>query len=327
MEYGDVLSSVLEAAGVFNSRKLWKRFTNFDCFGVKVAGRDEEMLGVVLGNAGEEYGLSLFRGPNAAGAFAALLDSEGLGDDALNEMDMLGFTLLAFGQLPPEDQARMRKAGRHPRYDEQVPHFLAKPAGQRARFPNESELRLLLLVLRAVVEADKKRLLEPTRLEDKGGISVLMIRGDAAAPQVSATREHWQRQEGPQTIPLVSGGLDLKGLPRLDATWLIGMPAIPTGVQGDERVMQMLLVVDEASEYVFQGRPVMGGDLREAVKIVGETFHGGGLGKQKGLPRRIVFSSRKLHEALAPILEPAGVGCVYEPEIPKLQRIVADLTN
>ena len=325
MGHRDIISIVLEAAGEFNRRKLWQRFTNFDCFGVRIAGRDEAILGVVLGNAGEEYGLSLFRGPHAAGAFAALLDSDGLGDDALSEMDMLGFSTLAFGELPPEDQTLMRKAGLHPRHDEQVPHFLAKPAGQRARFPDESELNLLLLVLRAVVEADKKKLLQPTRLEDKDGICVLTISGDAAAPQVSVTREHWLPEGGGRTIPLVSERLDLRGLPRLDATWLIGMPTIPAGVQGDDRVMQMLLVVDEASEYVFQGRPVLGGDLREAAEIVGETFQGGGMGGQKGLPRRIVFSSRKLHEAMAPILETAGVQCVYEPVIPKLQALVADL--
>ncbi|MBM4026032.1 MAG: DUF2384 domain-containing protein [Planctomycetes bacterium] len=324
MESRDILSDVLEAAGEFNRRKLWQRFTNFDCFGVRIAGQEEPILGVVLGNAGEEYGLSLFRGPHAAGAFAALLDADGLGDDILNEMDMLGFSMLAFGELPPEDQARMRKAGRHPRYDEQVPHLLAKPAGQRARFPEAAELHLLRLVLRAAVEADKKRLLQPARLEDKKGICVLAIGGEGVTPQVSVAREHWQPDKGARTIPLVSVGLDLKGLPRLDATWLIGMPTIPAGIQGDERVMQMLLVVDEASEYVFQGRPILGGNLREAVQVVGETFRGGGLGRQKGLPRRILFSSRKLHEALTPILEPAGIQCVYEPEIPKLQAVVDD---
>lgn len=131
MERKDIVCKVLEAAGEFNSRKLWRRFTNSDCFGVKIADRacpdgdhgDEEMLATILGNAGEEYGLSLFRGSGAAGSFAALLASEGLGDDVLEEMDLLGFTMEAFGELLPEDQARLRDAGRHPRFDEPVPYF------------------------------------------------------------------------------------------------------------------------------------------------------------------------------------------------------------
>jgi hypothetical protein len=341
MERNDILRGVLQAAGGFNSRRLWKRFTNYDCFGVRIMGqacpeprrRDEPMLAVVLGNAGEEYGLSLFRGPRAAASFAALMNSEGLVDDVVQDMDMLGFTMMAFGNLPPEDQSLMRKVGQHPRYDEQVPHFLAKPPACRARFPHEAELSLLELVLRGVVEADKKRLLQPTRLTDKDGICILTLGGDAGTPQVSVTREHWQtsassaepQREGAKTILLPPERLDLRGLPRLDATWLVGMPTVPAGIQGDDRSMQVLLVVDEASEYVFQGKPVMGGNLQEAMQIVGETFRGGGLKGQKGLPRKMVFASRKLRDAMAPVLEPAGIECVYEPEIPKLQRVVADL--
>jgi len=137
MERQDIVRGVLDAAEQFNGRKLWKRFTNFDFFGVRVAGRDELVLAGVLGDAGEEYGLSLFRGPQAAASIASLLEPDGAGDDAMEEMDMLGFSTEAFGNLPPDAQAMLRKAGRHPRYDEEVPHFLAKPPRQRPRFPHD----------------------------------------------------------------------------------------------------------------------------------------------------------------------------------------------
>jgi hypothetical protein len=204
MERKDIICSLLDTVGEFNSRKLWKRFTNYDCFGVRIAGEGELMLGVVLGDAGEEYGLSLFRGPNAAASFAALLDSEGLVDDVVEDMDMLGFTMMAFGSLPPEDQSLMREVGQHPRYDEKVPHFLAKPPTCRARFPDESELSLLLLVVRGVVEADKKRLLQPARLGDKDGVCVLNISSDTASPHVTVTRERLQKC-GPGSKMGVSG--------------------------------------------------------------------------------------------------------------------------
>jgi hypothetical protein len=325
MERKDVIADLLQAAAEFNSRKLWKRFSNSDCFGVRIAGEDELMLGVVLGGAGEEYGLSLFRGPGAAACLAALMDSEGMGDDAMEDLDMLGFSMEAFGNLLPETQATLREAGQHPRYDEQVPHFLAKAARNRAGFPGESDLRLLLLVLRGVVKADKKKMLRPTRLDEEGEVCVLNISGEAAVPQVTVTQERLPRGGGARTIPFVAERLDLKGLPHLDATWLVGMPTAPVGIAGDDRITQMVLVVDETSEYIFQGKPVMGGELGEAVGIVTRTFHGSGRRGAKGLPRKIVFSSRKLHDAMAPVLEPAGVECVFEPEIPALQAVMADL--
>jgi len=162
MEREDIIRSVVEAAEEFHSRRFWRRFTNFDCFAVRIADRNESMLGVVLGAGGDEYGLSLFRGPQAAASFAALVHPGSMGDDALEDLDMLGFDMEAFGDLPPENQALLGEIGRHPRHDEQAPRFLAKPPGRRPRLPDESELTLLLMVLRAVVDADKKKLLQPT---------------------------------------------------------------------------------------------------------------------------------------------------------------------
>jgi hypothetical protein len=200
----DVMHNVFHAAAEFNSRKLWKRFTNYDCFGVRIAGQDDLTLGVVLGNAGEEYGLSLFRGSGAVAALSALLDPEGPGDDALEDMDMLGFSMEEFGNLPMDAQSLLREAGQHPRYDEQVAHFLAKPAGQQGRVPDESELTLLGLVLQAITEADKNKLLRPARLEDPEGICVLNIARETAASPGSVTREKWAQEEAPTTVPFLA---------------------------------------------------------------------------------------------------------------------------
>jgi len=156
MKQTDIVHTALEAAIEFHNRKLWKRFTNYDCFGVRIAGQDDLIIGVVLGDAGEEYGLSLFRGLTAVASFAGLLDSDGLGDDVVEDMDFLSFNMDMFGNLPPDAQSLLREAGVHPRYDEQVPHFFVKPPGRQPRLPDESELSLLHLVLRAVIEADQR---------------------------------------------------------------------------------------------------------------------------------------------------------------------------
>jgi hypothetical protein len=325
MERKEIIRNVVQAAGEFNGRRLWKRFTNFDCFGVKVAGRDEgpqpePMLGVVLGGGGEEYGLSLFRGPRATDSLNTLLNPEELGDDALEDLDMLGFSLAPFGDLPPDAQTFLREAGQHPRYDEQVPSFLVKSPGQQPRLPDESELALLWLILRGVIEADQKKLLQPGTLQGKDGISLLEISGDPAEPQVSVTRAKWQFSEAPKTIPLPLDRPDLSGLPRLDETWLVGTPTLATRIRDDDREMQLLLVADEASEYVLQARPMFAGDLKEAVDTVVECFRKGP-GRRKGVPHKIVFSNRKLYEMMTLILEPLGVRCVFEAVIPKLREI------
>jgi len=326
MERKDVIRNVVQAAGGFHSRQLWKRFTNFDCFGVRVPGQAEPMLGVVLGGGGEEYGLSLFRGPGATDSLDTVLHPGTLGDDALEDLDMLGFSMVSFGELPPDTQALFREVGQHPRFDELVPSFLAKSPGQRPRLPDESEWVLLLSILRAVVEADKKKLLQPGMLQGGDEITFLEISGDPDQPQVSATREKWQSSEAPRTISLPLDRPNLSGLPRLRETWLVGTPTLAAGIEGDEREMQLLLVADQASEYLFEARPVHAGDLAKIVAAIVKVFRQGP-GGRKGLPHKIIFSNRKLHEALTPILEPVGVKCVFKGVIPKLREIADDFVE
>ena len=325
MDPQDLVRNVVQAAADFNGRRLWKRFTNLDCFAARVPEQGESMLGVVMGAAGEQFGLSLFRGEKAAACLAAILDPAGAGDDAVERADMLTFSMEPFRDLPLEAQASIRKSGLHPRYDEQVPNFLAKRPGRQPHVPDESDLGLLLMVLRGAVEADKRKLLEPARLDDQAGVCTLHLSGGAAAPQVSVTRERWLSEEPPAEAPVLAEAADLSGLPRLDETWLVGLPPSPARVEGDDRSFQLLLVVDDASEFILQGLPVPAGELGEAIDGLLETFRSGGAGGRKGLPHEIVFSSQALHDAMKPLLERVGVKCIYMPTIPKLQEINAEM--
>ena len=323
MKRADLIRDVLQAARDFNDRRLWERFSNFDCFAVRVPGQAESMLGVVLGDAGEQFGLSLFRGEKAVACLASLLAPDGPGDDVAEAMDMLGFSMDTFGDLSPEAQDSVREAGLHPRFAEQVPSFLVKRAGRHPRLPDESELGLLLMVLLGATQADKMKLLKPATLEDREGVCVLVLSGDPAAPRVCVTRERLQPQEVPPTVPVPFEAPDLTGLPRLDATWLVGLPVLPAGIQGDDRCLQLLLVADDASRLAIQARPVFAGELREAVGGLVEALRSGGLSGHKGVPRKIVFASRQLHDAMAVVLRQSGVTCIYMPVVPKLQEIAA----
>jgi hypothetical protein len=322
MELKNLIREATQAARDLVDRRLWTRFSNNDCLAVKVSGCDEPVLAIVMGEAGEQFGLSLFRGRKAAATLAALFNPDGPGDDVAEDMDMLGFTMDTFGDLTPEAQEAFRAAGLHPRYEEQVPSFLAKRPGRQPRLADESELTLLLMAARGVIEADKRGLLYPTTLEAKEGLCALALGGDPAAPEVSVTRERWQPEPGAPAAPPPFEAADLAGLPRLEATWLVGLPAAPTGIEGDDRGLQLLLVADEASGLVLLGRPLFVGDLHDAIDAVVSTFRSGGLSRREGLPRKIVFSSRKLYEAMAPALQQAGVTCLYEPQVPKLQALV-----
>ncbi len=143
---------------------------------------------------------------------------------------------------------------------------------------------------------------------------------------MSVTRGPWPRPEATYHFPAESD--DLRGLPRLEVTWLAGLLPIPAGVEGDDRVLQLLLVAEDGAGgecgRVLQARPVMPDDFDRAIEEMMEIFRGRGPHRAKGLPRQIRFSSRKLCSAMAGILSPLDVSCFYQPCLPALREITAD---
>ncbi len=325
MERIDLIRDVIEAAVELHGRQLWKRFTNFDCFAVRVPGKGEPLLACVMGAAGEQYGLMLLQGPNGAESFSALTDSDGAGDDAAETMDMLSFSMDAFGDMTPETQAFFRRSGVHPRHDEQVPNFLVKPPNRHVRLPNDAELALVFVVLKAVVAADRRKLLKPATLDDECGICVITLGNDLAHPTVSVSRERFtSRPVLSQPHASAAWRLDLSGLELLDATWLVGTPVIPGAIKDDDRSMQLLLVADDASGEVLQAKPFFSEQIQEAVDILITTFRGRQPSGRKGIPGSIVFSNQRLHDVMASILQKVSVTCLYMPVIPELQKIAAE---
>ncbi|MBM4092958.1 MAG: DUF2384 domain-containing protein [Planctomycetes bacterium] len=91
--------------------------------------------------------------------------------------------------------------------------------------------------------------------------------------------------------------------------------------------MRLLLVVDEASELVLCGLPFVSGEEEEAVRALVGTFRGHSPAGCRGVPRRMVFSSRMLYEAMAPTLRKLGVTCRYQPTVPELKRMAAEFAK
>ncbi|MFW6065401.1 MAG: DUF7309 domain-containing protein, partial [Planctomycetota bacterium] len=327
MDAVKLIGDVNQAAKDFHARKLWKRFTNYDCFAVRLAGCEETLLASVMGDAGEQYGLMLFRGSHAVESFAALTAPEGPGDDATEDMDMLSFSLETFGELDEEMQSFYRQAGIHPKFDEEVAEFVVKPANRQPRLPNEEDLKLLLRVTRAALVADRRKLLKPAELGDEQGICLLSIQDDSPTPDVSVRREHLRRGAPPAAHVFAASGVDLSGLERIEGTWLVATPSIPAGIEGDDRSMQILLAADQTGGMVVQAKPFFTGETAEAVEALVEAFRGRMPGAPRGLPAEIIFSNRRLCDAMGAALQGEGVRCIYEPVIPELQEIMADFLS
>ena len=317
-----LLREVIAAAESFHARRMWERFTNSDCFAVRLPGSSDLLLATVMGDAGEEYGLTLFRGSGAAKACAELTSGPAPSSDLIESIDMLGFSMDRFVDLSPDAQASFRKAGLHPRHRDLVPAFIAKPPHRRPHWPTDDDLVALRTVLTAAVAADSQGLLEPAELDDEAGICVITVAEGAGEPSISVTRETPPESSvlcGSETF--AASGIDLSGMPRSDAQWLVGTPIMPVGVEDDDRSMQLLLVADDRSEMILQATPFFSDDIGKAIAQLVATC------RTHGVPSSMVFTSQRLVDALAPALESAGVRCTYEPGHPKITELTEDFLS
>jgi hypothetical protein len=321
----NVYREALEAAFDFDKRRLWEKYSNYHYFAVNIPRAAEPMFGVVMGQAGEEFGLALCKGLGGLRHLRSLMSVSGAGDDEGESADYLSFGMERYAALPPEERSFYRKAGYAASASSRVPVFLSKPPGARPRMANEQELEQFLYVIRGVLQADRQGDFNPSAAAPEYGVLTLNVTGDAAAPRVTAELRPYEVPKQQPEVLLPTAAPNLKALPRHDATWLVGLPAGPLAIQGDDRSLRVLLVVDDASEFIFEARPILGDDVPEAAKALLRTLQDRKRPGPKGLPGEILFSSQKLRDALAPLLGAAGVKCAYVPDIPKLQHIAQEM--
>lgn len=317
MDRKDGLPRLIEAARELHKRTLWQRFENADCFGLRLPGEGELMVASVMGGGGEQFGLSLFRGPNAVEVFVELTTCEAPDSDLYDAMDLVGLSMDPFGEMPPHVQAYFREAGIHPKQRDLLPTPLIKPPHRQPRLPDDGELAMMLAAIKATVWADRRELLHPATADDPSGVCVIDVEGEPTDPAVSVTREPLP-QPGAIAQPSVfaGSGADFTGFKRAgEAHWVVGTPSLPLGVADDDRSMQALLVIDLISGKVLEGLPFFADELRSAVDQLTETL------EREGMPASIAFASRNLHDALRPPLEKAGVRCGFEPGHPAVDEV------
>ncbi|MFW6161695.1 MAG: MbcA/ParS/Xre antitoxin family protein [Planctomycetota bacterium] len=316
----------LAAAQAFHARKLWREFEEDDCFAVVVPGEEHPLFAAVMGQAGEEFGLLMFRGPHACSCLMEVLYRDPEDQGAPDETALISFSMGRYGETPSFGRSFLAKARFAGRRDDIVPCFLVVDPGRQPRAPTRDEAETLLYALKGILKAWDAGILEPQPIWPDYEALTLILDGDPRDPDVSKE----VRPCGAAPLGTDSAGLhmavDLSDLPRLSSRWLIGFPKLPVTIEGDDRVVRGVLVVDEDSELIVTAEPVQGG-TGDAVSVVIGAFHGENAQSTRGVPEGVLVANRELFNALFPILNAAGVQCRYEPAIPLLDEISGGLMD
>lgn len=103
-----MIASLFEAASQFYRAAPWKTIFDAQTLAVTIDPPGEELFVQVMGNGGMEFGLSLYRSWEDV---LRMFEFAGSPLDILPEAGIHGLTFEAKSDLPPEDQAALRKYG------------------------------------------------------------------------------------------------------------------------------------------------------------------------------------------------------------------------
>jgi len=245
----------------------------------------------------------------------------------MSSMSFLAFSLTPYQQIPPEH----RKLYRNARWDvapgQRVPFFLAHEPGRQPRPLTRKEKELVLLILNAVLKVYKHPRFKPTDIVDEASLLTLCVTGDLLTPQAELALRPPPEDSGNRGEPLSPAPFfALQGLPRLDATWLLGTPLAPVSIEGDDRSVNMVLIADEESEMVVQANPLPGMRFEDALESLVQACTGSGPTKANGTPRElVVVGNRDLYEAVHTGLSDVGIRCRYSAHHPLLEELAESL--
>jgi hypothetical protein len=177
---------LVEAALAFHRCRPWEGIPAESVFLIQVPTEDQPLGAAVLGVAGNEFGLILFRGETA---LHDLLDMGGWEDSGSEELfDRTSLLSVAFeppGAVPPEFREILDGAGFVPVRGQVAPSIFSKPAGRRARPPNRTEMRTLIFALRGVAKAYGSGDLQPLApMGPMAKIHTLVVTGSPEDPEI-----------------------------------------------------------------------------------------------------------------------------------------------
>lgn len=331
MSRRDPLAKLLvDSALELHRQRPWEDIHGDELVLVRVPTEEEPVAVSIMGQSGQEYGLTLFRGP---GAFARTMRGfeRNAGSGTLDEeADVIGYSFGAWDEIPREFRAFLRSAGLRPGTTRAIPWLLSKRPYEIGKPPEREDLRTLAWVVQGVLAARAAGdLRTPGLSRRRRRVLEIEVSGDLRRPNC-ATRLVDPSDDagvdvgaGDDPLPLALPG-GLRELPRIAGEWGLARIATNTSIAEDDRQTAVALIVDEGGAIV-ETEVLQGDELTPLAAALARTFRGEGPNeRQAGLPRRIRIADRRVHAALAPGLGALGIEAVHDPDDPRLRAVVDD---
>jgi hypothetical protein len=323
----EIRHELLEAARVFWRRQPWRRLEDTHNFGLRDRETGTLACGVVLGNAGYQYGMVLYLGAEGFEVARRLADDELDREGLAYSVDFLAVYFTRDEEIPRSDRKRMGVVGE---LDSNgfilLPNVIRKRPAATATLPSDGEAGFLAKALRAVSRLVASKRLVSDRLRDRNALPlfVLPTRIEGKIAEEVSPRPGGSLPET-ELVPLEVPGRLLARLLRRPKRGriLAAVTLAPVAVKGEQA--RMLLVYDEDRDTVLDSHLFLGpcavteASLRFLGLLAGEVAPSAG--KKLETPSEVWTDAVEFHRSVEASLRKSGIESLCLERIEELDRV------
>jgi hypothetical protein len=322
-----VRRELAQAASLFWQRQPWRRLEDTHNFGFRDAATGQMACAVVLGNAGFQYGLTLYLGTQGFEVARQLaedeMDREGLG----YAVDFLSLSFTNADDVPKADRKRNYMIGEiESKGYVMLPAAMRKRPGLLAQLPDDADARFLVKALRAVTRLVSAGRLKPERLVSRARMPVFVLPPTQKDPILEEPAPAPKGlPDGARVAPLeLSPGLRKKLAGKAGkGTLMATLTVMPAAVEGQQA--RMLLVYDPEADQVLDSHVFLGAGAVQEAGLRFLTLLGGQTvsttQRQVPRPEEIWTDCLEFSRCLEKALTSAGIRILCLERIEELDRL------
>jgi hypothetical protein len=319
---------LINAAKELAELKLWEQFDNMDFFVVETPV-EEPVVACLMGAGSEEYGVCVFRGPDAFKQPFLLSENE----KALAEKGhTVGFSMVYYREMHPQIKKWFKGCNYRAKKDEWLPEFIVLRPGQYVEMPEKNrDIELLLYVIKGIVSSHRDGHFNPVTIgKTSSKMLTLQASGKAENPTVKVVEKSFPGSR--ELLELCHKNEvfdwaekpDLSGLPVLDQTWVVATAYLSAGDDGDD--VCIMAIAEEDSGYILHS-DVIQMDPDRAIDLLLAAFFGDNASESRGVPKLLIIADELLFGLLGSPLNDLGIKTICDAEHPTAEEVREGLEN
>lgn len=318
---------MIQACKELMAMRLWESYENLDFFVIETPLEDPVVVSI-MGAGGEEYGVSVFRGPNA---FKQPVMITNEGKSAADKINTIGFSMVHYRDMQYEEKKWLKSCNYRAKKSDWLPSVISKKSGEMMQMvEKDHDINLMLYIVRGIIKAQEDGKFCPAIKNSGSKIFTIDVSGDVSEPVVKVTHKSFPDSE--ELLQMCRDEMmydessvlpDISRLPKLDETWVVVPVYFTSEDSGNDNCI--FVIAEEESHFILHA-DIIPMDTGHALDVLFGVFSGENTTESAGIPDKIIIAEKKLFDAVRDIQQ-LGINVSYEKKHPVAEDIRESIKN